>query len=94
MLLNVIILRIKLENLPGFTIGGITLNRIRYAIYTVLKVDSERTLKYLLKNSNGTLKHTIVKFKRRDCMVVSKRVNPWCELHTEDVKIKQVHKCN
>lgn len=66
------------------------LNSIFYI--TVLMLDSEgKTEKNVMKN---TYKGLTINCNGTEYMALSKRESPRCDLHFEDVKIKQVQKLN
>ncbi len=84
----------ELEILPGFIIGGHNLNNIRYADDTVLIADTEKKLQNLLQKvaKESEKKGLSINYKKTECMVISKRMSPKCDLKVGDTRIKQTLK--
>jgi len=90
------IILIVLDGMPGFVIGGHNVNNIRYADDTVLLAESQEKLQDLLDKvvDASRKKGLTINCKKTECMVVSKRTSPPCELKIGQEKIKKVQKFN
>lgn len=78
------------EILPGFIIGRHNLNKRKYEDETVL-IETQRKLQKLLQEAvkESKKKGLPINCKNKECMVVSKRNHPTCDLQIGDTKINQ-----
>ena len=84
----------ELDSAEGFVIGGHNLNNIRFADDAVLIAASKEKLQVLLnKVAEESKKRGLsINCKKTECMVISKKDSPSCELYLEGTLIKQVQK--
>ena len=84
----------ELDDQQGFIVGGYNFNNARYADDAVLVAGSERKLQQMLDKvvEEGNKMGMAINCKKTECLVVSKRKSPRCELRIGEVLIKQVDK--
>lgn len=72
----------KIRCLSGFIIDGINFNKIRYADVTLLIADtkSREPIKLPTEGSDGKGEGLNIHYKKREGMVVRKRMRPNCKL--------------
>ena len=81
----------NISDKEGIRVGGQNTNNIRYADDTVLIVDSEEKLQRLIDEADAAEGELGLKINRSkaECMVLSKRTAPTCELKIGNEHIKQ-----
>src|SRR5688572_25068232 len=84
----------EIDSVEGFTIGGFNMNNLRFADDAVLLAASKEKLKELLNKvaKASKRKGLSINIKKTECMVISKKISPKCELNLHGSKIKQVEK--
>ena len=84
----------EIADLGGVSVGGKNINNIRYADDTVLIADSEEKLQRLVERVDAAGEEMGLRINRKktECMVMSKRTAPACNIRVRDEIIKQVDK--
>ena len=82
----------NIADLEGIKVGGQNVNNIRYADDTVLIADSEEKLQRIIDEVDAAGEELGLKINRSktECMVMSKRSAPSCDLKIGNEPIKQV----
>ena len=84
----------QVSELEGISVGGKNLNNVRYADDTVLVADSMEKLQRLVERVNAAGEEMGLRINRKktECMVMSKRNAPDCNISIGNESIKQVDK--
>ena len=84
----------EIGEMDGISVGGRNLNNIRYADDTVLIADSEEKLQRLVErvDAAGEEMGLRINKKKTECLVISKRTAPACNIRIREEAIKQVDK--
>ena len=86
----------KLAEMKGVHVGGKNINNFRYTDVTFLIAESQAQLQELLDRvvNASQEKGLTINCKKTECMVISKKESPRCDLRIGDAHIKQVQKFN
>ena len=86
----------KLAEMKGVHVGSKNINNFRYADDTALIAESQAQLQELLDRvvNASQEKGLTINCKKTECMVISKKESPRCDLRIRDAHIKQVQKFN
>ena len=72
----------EIDGVEGFIIDGFNMNNVRFADITVMLATSKEKLQELLNKfaEASKRKGLSINIKKMECMVISKKISPKCEL--------------
>ena len=84
----------EIDDMEGIRIGGQNVNNVRYADDTVLIADSEDKLQRIVErvNAGGEAMGLKINRNKTECMVMSRRSAPTCNISIGNETIQQVNK--